>query len=66
MPLQPSDLDTALDVKRGFKRLQDLPNDERSRVSSVLRHTTGAQFADMAKAKERPRHAAFRHSQNRR
>lgn len=65
MPLQPSDLDTALDVKRGLKRLKDLSDDERSRVSSVLRRTSDAQFANMAKAKEFPRQPTFRHAKHR-
>jgi len=65
MPLQPSDLETALDVKRGQKRLKDLPDDERMRVSSVLRRTSDAQFANMAKAKEIPRQPTFRYAKHR-
>jgi hypothetical protein len=66
MELQPNDMDTALDVRRGLKKLHDLPTEERIRVATVLRKTTGAQFADMAKAKEKPRHPSFRYSQHRR
>ena len=66
MTLQPNDLQTALDVKRGQRKLRDLPDEERARVATVMRRTSDAQFSDMARAQEQPRHRHFRYAQPRR
>lgn len=44
---------TALDVRRGLKRLKDIPDTDRPHVSRALAITTDAQFAVMAGAQER-------------
>ena len=65
MDLQPSDLETALEVKRGQRKLRDLPDDERIRVASVLSRTTTTQFARMAQAKLFPKQPTYKHSRTR-
>ena len=61
MENQKSDIQLALSVKRGEKKLKDLSPEERYKVSRVRE----SDLAQVAGSEEVPRHFAFRYGQNR-
>lgn len=65
MPDLNQDLSTALSVRRGQRKLRDLPDDERTRISRLLRSVSGARFAELAQAQERQPERAFHYGRNR-
>ena len=52
MKLDPKHIDLALDVRRGLKRLKDVPAADAPAVTAVLRRTSEASFAQLAESKQ--------------
>lgn len=48
MTITPNHITTALDVRRGLKRIKELPDDQRQPVTFVLHTTSDAKLAQIA------------------